>query len=147
MRATSAIFGLAVLILLVGPLGLSLWLDGRWFAAQGLGDVFALRISTQIGLGVVAVAIAGAFTALNLTVATWLLRRTASREDRESRGMATLVAAVPIVSLVIGLGFGLAAFGQWQTWLGFQAQVPFGQTDPTFGQDIAFYVWTLPALA
>jgi uncharacterized membrane protein (UPF0182 family) len=49
--------------------------------------------------------------------------------------------------VLLGAAFGLAAFGQWQTWLGLQAQVPFGQTDPTFGQDIAFYVWTLPALA
>src|SRR5215472_15937490 len=111
MRATSAILVLAVLALLLGPLGLSLWLDGRWFAAQGLGDVFALRITTQIGLGLVAAAIAGVFTALNLSAAALLLRRTASKEHRESRGMATLIAAVPVISLIIGLGFGLAAFG------------------------------------
>src|SRR5439155_4722324 len=131
MRATSAILALAVLVLLFGPLGLNLWLDGRWFAAQGLGAVSDLRITTQLGLGLVAAAVAGVFIGLNLAWAAWLLRRTASKEDRESRGMATLVAAVPVISLVIGLGFGLAAFGQWQTWLGFQAQVPFGLTDPT----------------
>ena len=89
---------------------------------------------------------AGVFAGLNLAWAAWRLRRVASKEDRDSRGMATIVAAVPLVPLIVGLGFGLAAFGQWQTWLGFQAQVPFGQTDPTFNQDIAFYVWTLPAL-
>ena len=147
MRATWALVVLTVLVLLLGPLGLSLWLDARWFGAQGLGEVFALRLGTQIGLGIAAAAIAGAFTALNLFVAAWLLRRTASKEDRDSRGMSTIVASVPVISLLIGLGFGLAAFGQWQTWLGLNAQVPFGQTDPTFGQDIAFYVWTLPALA
>src|SRR6266496_1401467 len=51
------------------------------------------------------------------------------------------------LGLSIGAIFGLAAFGQWQTLLGFQAQVPFGQSDPTYGQDVAFYVWTLPALS
>src|ERR687885_1362142 len=147
MRATWAIVGLVVLALFVLPLGLSLWLDARWFGAQGLGAVFALRLQTQLGLGVAAAAVAGAFAGVNLASAAWLLRRVASKEDRDSRGMATIVAGVPIAALLVGAAFGLAAFGQWQTWLGFQAQVPFGQTDPTFGQDISFYVWTLPALA
>jgi uncharacterized protein len=147
MRATTALFGLVVLALLLGPLGLNLWLDARWFAAQDLGAIFALRLQTQVGLGLTAAIIATVVVALNLAVAAWLLRATASKEDKDSRGMATLVATVPVISLVIGIGFGLAAFGQWQTWLGFNAQVPFGQSDPTFDQDIAFYVWTLPALA
>ena len=44
MRATSVVFGLAVLALLLVPLGLSLWLDARWFGAQGLGAIFTLRL-------------------------------------------------------------------------------------------------------
>jgi uncharacterized membrane protein (UPF0182 family) len=147
MRATSAIFGVVVLALLLVPLGLSLWLDARWFGAQGLEAIFSLRLRTQIGLGVAAAAVAGAFIGLNLAWAAWRLRRVASKEDRDSRGMATILAAVPLVAVVVGAGFGLAAFGQWQTWLGFQAQVPFDQQDPTFAQDVSFYVWTLPAVA
>ena len=146
MRTTSALFGLVVLALVLGPLALSLWLDARWFSAQGLGAVFALRLGTQLGLGVVAAILAGVFLALNALWAALRLRRVASKEDKDSRGMATLFGAIPAASVVLGIGFGLAAFGDWQTWLGFQAQVPFGQTDPTFGRDIAFYVWTLPAL-
>jgi uncharacterized membrane protein (UPF0182 family) len=146
MRTTLAVIGVVVLLLLFGPLALSLWLDARWFGAQGLGAIFALRLGTQVGLGVVAALIASVLVGLNLAWAAWRLRRVASKEDQHSRGMATLFAALPALSLFIGLGFGLAAFGDWQTWLGFQAQVPFGQTDPTFGQDIAFYLWTLPAL-
>src|SRR5438128_3870727 len=136
MRATSALFGLVVLAVLLVPLGLSLWLDARWFAAQNLGAIFNLRLQTQIGLGIVAALLAAAITALNLSIAALLLRRTASKEDKQSRGMATLVAAVPLASIIIGAAFGLAAFGQWQTWLGFQAQVLFGLTDPTYGQDV-----------
>ena len=133
MRATSVLLALAVLVLVLVPLGLSLWLDARWFGAQGLGAIFALRLQTQVGLGIAAAAVAGAVTGLNLGWASWRLRRVASKEDRDSRGMATIVAAVPLVAVLVGAGFGLAAFGQWQTWLGLQAQVPFGQTDPTFG--------------
>ena len=133
MRTTSIAFGALVLGVLLVPLGLSLWLDARWFGAQDLGAVFGLRLRTQLGLGLAAAAVAGAFLGLNLAWAAFRLRRIASKQDRDSRGMATIIAAIPIVALLVGLGFGLAAFGQWQTLLGFQAQVPFGQTDPTFG--------------
>ncbi|HEV7662181.1 MAG TPA: UPF0182 family protein, partial [Chloroflexota bacterium] len=147
MRTTFGLFGLAVLALLFVPLGLNLWLDARWFAAQNLSPIFTLRLQTQVALGLAAALIAAVFSGLNLAWAAWRLRAIASKEDRDSRGMATVAAAVPVAALIIGLGFGLAAFGQWQTLLGFQAQVPFGQTDPTFNQDISFYVWTLPALS
>src|SRR6266576_1279820 len=100
MRSTSAVFGLVIVALLLVPLGLSLWLDARWFSAQDLGAIFALRLRTQVGLGVIAAAIAGAFTALNLAWAAYRLRHVASKEDRDSRGMASILVAVPAVALV-----------------------------------------------
>jgi uncharacterized protein len=147
MRTTSALFGLVVLILVLGPLALNLWLDARWFGAQDLGAIFALRLQTELVLGAVATVVAAAWLSVNLLWAAYRLRHVASKEDRDSRGMSTLFAAIPLAAIVVGIGFGLAAFGDWQTWLGFQAQVPFGQSDPTFNQDVAFYVWTLPALS
>ena len=146
-ESVTIVFGAIVLAVLFLPLGLGLWLDARWFDAQGLAQVFQLRLGTQITLGLVAAIAAAVFTMANLAWATHQLRRVASKEDRHSRGMGTITAAIPIVALLVGVIFGLSAFGQWQTLLGFEAQVPFGQTDPSFGQDIAFYVWTLPALA
>jgi uncharacterized membrane protein (UPF0182 family) len=147
MRATLALFGLVVLVLVGGPLALSVWLDARWFAAQGLWDVFALRLSTQVVLALLATALAAAFIAANLLYAAWRLRKTASKEDRDSRGMLAIVSFIPAAALIAGIPFGLVGFADWQTWLGFRAQVPFGQSDPSFGQDAAFYLWTLPALA
>jgi uncharacterized membrane protein (UPF0182 family) len=147
MRTWFGLIGLAILALLLVPLGLDLWLDARWFAAQGLSEVFMLRFRTEVGLGIVAAIAAGVFAAANLSLAAWQLRRVASKEDRDSRGMSSVVAAVPLLSILAGLVFGLAALGQWQTLLGYQAQAPFGQTDPTFDQDISFYVWTLPLLS
>src|ERR1700730_3378753 len=105
MRTTSVFFVLVVLALLLVPLGLSLWLDARWFGAQGLQAIFALRLQTEVGLGVAAAAVAGTFVGLNLAWAAWRLRRIASKEDRDSRGMATVVAAVPLAGLIVGLGF------------------------------------------
>src|SRR4051812_7162965 len=147
MRTTLALLGLVVLVLVFGPLALSVWLDGRWFAAQGFFDVFALRLSTQLVLALSATAIAAAFLGANLLYAARQLRQTASKEDRDSRGLATLTGLIPATALVVGIPFGVVGIAEWQRWLGFRAQVPFGQPDPSFGQDIAFYLWTLPALS
>lgn len=50
------------------------------------------------------------------------------------------------VPLVFGLFAGAAALGQWQKVMLFIFQSPFGQNDPQFGMDIAFYTNTLPFL-
>ncbi|MET3803936.1 uncharacterized membrane protein (UPF0182 family) [Nakamurella sp. UYEF19] len=50
------------------------------------------------------------------------------------------------ISILVGLICGFSAQGNWQTvqlWLHAQS---FGQTDPQFGHDVGFYVFTLPAL-
>jgi uncharacterized membrane protein (UPF0182 family) len=99
MRTTSALFGLVVLLLVLGPLGLNLWLDARWFGAQDLGAVFALRLKTQLALGAIAAIAAAIAIAANALWAAWRLRRVASKEDRDSRGMSTLFAAIPAVDL------------------------------------------------
>src|SRR5579884_1088155 len=129
MRTLSLAIGLAVLALILVPLGLELWLDARWFTAQGLDAVFFLRLRTQLELGVAAAIIAAAFMAVHIGWATWRLRRAAAKENQDARALKALTAAVPAVAAVLGLFFGLAAFGDWQTVLGFQAQIPFGQTD------------------
>jgi len=77
MRGTTAVLGALFLALLLVPLGLTLWLDARWFAAQDLWPIFALRLQTQLGLGLAAAATAGGFSAINLAWAAWRLRRLA----------------------------------------------------------------------
>ena len=75
MRGTTAVLGALFLALLLVPLGLTLWLDARWFAAQDLWPIFALRLQTQLGLGLAAAATAVGFSAINLAWAAWRLRR------------------------------------------------------------------------
>jgi len=47
---------------------------------------------------------------------------------------------------LLGLFAGVAAQGQWQAVLLFLNRAPFGETDPQFGMDLSFFVFTLPAL-
>ncbi|TDS87272.1 UPF0182 family protein [Nesterenkonia aurantiaca] len=48
--------------------------------------------------------------------------------------------------VLMGLFAGTAAQGSWENVLLFINQQPFGMTDPEFGMDFAFFVFTLPFL-
>jgi uncharacterized membrane protein (UPF0182 family) len=48
------------------------------------------------------------------------------------------------IALLVALGMGGLLTGGWQTIQLFIHRVPFGQTDPTFGKDISFYLFELP---
>src|SRR5207237_10104702 len=50
------------------------------------------------------------------------------------------------VSGVLTLIAALGGATHWEGYLLFREAVPFGQTDPLFGKDLGFYVFTLPFL-
>jgi uncharacterized membrane protein (UPF0182 family) len=49
-------------------------------------------------------------------------------------------------SVTIGAIMGFSMSPQWETIRLAMAATPFGKTDPQFGRDVAYYVFTLPAL-
>jgi len=51
-----------------------------------------------------------------------------------------------LVALVLGIPAGLRLAEGWQTVLTWLNATPFGKTDPIFGWDISFFVFTLPFL-
>jgi len=54
--------------------------------------------------------------------------------------------AMTVGPLVLGFFAGAAASSQWAAVLLYLNQVPFGRTDPQFGIDLSFFVFTLPVL-
>src|SRR3989454_3173525 len=50
-------------------------------------------------------------------------------------------------ALGLGLLFGMGAAGGWLGVLQFLHRTPFGVTDPVFGRDVGYYVFTLPVIA
>ena len=51
-----------------------------------------------------------------------------------------------LVALVLGIPAGLRLAEGWQTALTWLNATPFGKTDPIFGWDVSFFVFTLPFL-
>ncbi|MBW4549853.1 MAG: UPF0182 family protein [Aphanocapsa sp. GSE-SYN-MK-11-07L] len=52
--------------------------------------------------------------------------------------------ATRAIAAFLSLALALTGIGHWTTLLKFWAATPFGKTEPLFGQDIGFYIFTLP---
>jgi len=146
-----AVIPLAVVL----PMGWGLYTDLLWFQQLGYQTVFTTTLGAKALLGAAVGLITAALIWLNFNLALRLSPQTAGRARRfviegqeipapDFSALAPRLA--PFVALAVGAFAGLSGWGSWETYLRFRYQVPFGETDPIFGRDIAFYFFTLPAL-
>ncbi len=137
---------LAVLTLLIQA-SAGFLTDLYWFQALGLTSVFWTRILPQWGL--LALASAAAFAVL------WGSFRMASKRAERIPLPEELSRMLPLrtpfagwailaAALVLGVISGNGIRDQWEMVLRFINATPFGKTDPIFGRDIGFYIFSLP---
>jgi uncharacterized membrane protein (UPF0182 family) len=153
-RIVLGVLGVLLLLLAIPALATRLT-DWLWFREIDFERVFLLRIIAQWTLFLVTGL--GAFAALYLNARIALRGIERSRESvvvlaeggiRTRERLFTKVAqvaALPAAILLSGL-LAVGASGHWRTLIQFYYRTPFGTTDPIFGRDIAYYVFTLPAL-
>ena len=125
--------------------------DVLWFDSVGFGDVLWRQLWAQVGLGVVAGLLIAAIVVGNLLLARKLApayRIPTAEEaviERYREALLPLARAVILgVGAVVGLLFGLAIAGNWETVLLWLNGGQFGLTDPHFKRDIGWFVFTLP---
>ncbi|MFI1736402.1 UPF0182 family protein [Streptomyces sioyaensis] len=127
------------------------WTDWLWYRSVKYSSVFTTTLWTKIGLFFAF----GVVMASSVGVNIWLAHRlrpplsAMSMEqqslDRYRMGIAPFKKwALIAITAVIGLIAGASASGEWRTWLQWVNGVPFGKTDPQFGQDISFWTFDLP---
>ncbi|HXM38596.1 MAG TPA: UPF0182 family protein [Gemmatimonadales bacterium] len=139
---------LAVLVLVL-PTLVRLAAEWPWFSTLGYGRVFTTRLVAGGLLGLVGGAVSFAFLYANL--------RFAQRGVVPNPLVVQLNAAAPAVdvtplvrrlalpaALGLALLFALGASGGWLSVLQFLHRTPFGATDPVFGRDLGYYVFTVP---
>lgn len=151
-RSRGLVVALLVLALfLFLPTLVQLAAEWPWFQALGYERVFTTRILTETLLAVLVGGAVFGFVYGNLRLAQ---RGVVPDPPLVEIGGATLVDLTRLlrrfslpVALVLGLMFGLGATRGWLGVLEFLNQVPFGTTDPVFGRDLAYYVFTLPVVA
>ena len=144
---------LFIAFLVIGLLApaIPLYTDWLWFQEVGYAQVFlsilSLRGYLVIGLG------AAVFLVLyaNLTFAARTAPPDVLWELEDQLGLPSRVIieplirrALPLFLLFVAFVSGMRASGNWETLLAYRNQVPFGTTDPLFGRDLAFFVFSLP---
>ncbi|QFR98004.1 UPF0182 family membrane protein [Streptomyces tsukubensis] len=127
------------------------WTDWLWYRSVDYSSVFTTTLWTKVGLFVVFGLLMAAAVGANV----WLAHRlrpplsAMSMEqqnlDRYRMGIAPYKKWILFgLTALVGLIAGASAAGQWRTWLMWVNGVPFGQKDPQFHLDVAFYAFDLP---
>ena len=128
------------------------WTDYLWFTSVEAAEVWKTVLLSQVLLGAFGFAVAAAVMWINLLV----VHRTSTGRlflsgpgdeliERFQNWVATRRRWFHLgVSGVFGLLIGAGASGWWRDVLLFLNEVEFGQADPIFGRDVAFYVFRMP---
>jgi len=123
-----------------------------WFQALGYERVFTTRLAAEAVLGVGVGGVVFAFLYGNLRLAQRGLVPNPLVVQFSSGAAAVDVTrllgrlALP-TALGLALLFGMGAAGGWLGVLQFLHRTPFGVTDPVFGRDVGYYVFTVPVIA
>jgi len=145
---------LAVLfvLILVLPVLIRLAAEWPWFGALGYQRVFATRLVAQVLLSGVIGGVAFAFLYANLRVAQrglvpnpLVLAFSAGAPPVDVTRLLRRLA-LP-AALGLALLFAVGSKGSWLGVLQFLHRTPFGTTDPIFGRDLGYYVFTVPVVA
>ena len=141
----------AILALVVVPSLAGLWTDWWWFQEIGFQVVFTRQVLARGDLFIAVFAVTAAILQLNLRVAQrGIVLNPVVMRVGPSTPQLDVSRVVRRVTpwIVVALAFfaGLAGSSAWDTALAALNRTPFGATDPVFGRDIGFYVFTLPAV-
>ncbi len=129
----------------------NVWTDRLWYRSFAFGKVFNTVLLTRVGLFASFGLIMAAAVAASAAVAYRLRPRFRTgpassplleryRELLESK----FVVIVAVLAVITGLFAGGAASGQLYTYLAWRNATPFGTTDPQFGLDLSFFVFSYP---
>ena len=165
MRPRNILFGLAAIIivaLIVLGLADEMLVDLLWFGVLGYRSVFLTQLGAQIAIfaavwfiAFVAICASG-FAALSLSQERERLRIVRRSEEMTEVNLPELIRAlgdripwrllVVAASALLGLFAASGEASSWDTYLKGLYAAPFSHTDPAFGKNLAFYVFTLPLL-
>ncbi|MGH7761168.1 MAG: UPF0182 family protein [Candidatus Dormibacteraceae bacterium] len=144
----AGLFGIAFLIFILASPIVWFFTELQWYSALGFADVFTTRFVLQTVLFVASLALAFIYLAANVVVALRIrsgpgLRAVGIRRSSLRSPIAVIgLIGAALIALILSGGAG----SQWQTLALYQHASPTGITDPVLGQDVSFYLLTLPFL-
>ena len=162
MKKTLALLAAAAIavLVIVGILN-RFFVDLLWFDALGFRAVFTTVWFTEIAIFLItaglsfAVLFVNGLIALQITSAGPRSPRGFRVLGRNPQGLPELIELsmdrlpwkllLAGIALALSLIMGSAQIGSWETILKWLHGAPFGRPDPVFGNDLGFYVFSLPA--
>jgi hypothetical protein len=155
--------GIAVAIVVLLGLISSILVDWAWFTSLGFESVFITVLGAKLALFATVFAISAAVLWVNGAVAARAFRarnylRPANSPwaQYESNELPAVIERfvrrlpwnwlVAVAAIVVGLFVALGSIDSWSLVLGWANRSGFGQVEPLFGNDLGFYVFTLPLL-
>ena len=139
----------AAIVLLVGRGIAQIYTDYLWYASLGAADVWRARYSSLLALRLMCGTLATLFVFANLyavrqsVVSLVLPRRIGNLDIGEEVPRRQLTWTAAALSLLIGIAFAWSQ-RDWSTFLAAGIGQPFGESDPYFAADLAFFVYRLP---
>ena len=130
----------------------SFWTEILWFQQMHTTRILLTRWGVIAGIAVVGVVLSVAV--LRIMIGLAHRHRVSSKRGEAAANLRQYQDAIEpfkklafwLVALVLGIPAGLRLAEGWQTVLTCLNATPFGKTDPIFGWDISFFVFTLPFL-
>ncbi|MBX3001305.1 MAG: UPF0182 family protein [Caldilineaceae bacterium] len=127
--------------------GLSFYTNWLWYESMEFASVFMTRITASVGLLVAGALIFWIFLAVNVLLARRLEPHGLDNTPISQIASAIGVRITPVILLVgavfaFFMGSGLST--TWEQLLLYFNQTDFNIVDPVFGNDVSFYVFTLP---
>jgi len=146
-RSTILLGILAILVFILVGIIISIYPNWLWFVNLNFAPVFWTMALGKYGVAAVIWFLIIVTLSVNLSAA--------QRLHREGEQKITEIAGMPvsgrtlntmILAAILIVSFFIASKGsvQWNMVLSYLNQHPFGSTDPVFGKDIGFYVFSLP---
>ena len=130
---------MAIIIFIIGLLLIpGLYSDFLWFTNIGFSNVFFTIINAKLLLGILS-----AVFFFSMIYVNWrIVKRVLNRQGLNV--IKTVENSIPLLLVSSALIAGLVFSTQWSILLEFLNATSFGITDPVFGNDISFYVFSLP---
>jgi uncharacterized membrane protein (UPF0182 family) len=150
LAPTLVVLGVLVVAVLILA---QVWTEVLWFRQLGFGNVIATEWGTRAVLFALGFLIMGGavYWSLNFAYRSRPVYAPSTQEqanlDQYREAIEPLRRLVMIVGpAVLGLFAGAAASQQWQTIQLWMNGGTVGKTDPQYGIDLSFYLFTLPGL-
>ncbi|AOZ72361.1 hypothetical protein BK816_02795 [Boudabousia tangfeifanii] len=129
----------------------SVWTKVLWFNQLDYASVFWTQVIAMGGLFLLGLALQAGSLWAYMHFSYQAMVKKGAKLNSDLGGYKNLIEGRPAlifigVPILLGLSTGTSFMSQWRDVLLWWNQASFGETDPIFGHDIAFFVFTLPVL-